>query len=104
MGGLAGMIAASEFLLDLGMNILSAGFYLWIILFFVALFRDPNRSELFGWSISAQWTAMFRILRRAAGFRPWGLLAKIVIALGVTCLLLSGLLAVISLFVNGPKG
>ena len=102
------MTAATEFLFRLGTSTLFAGFYLWIILFVVALFRDPDRSEFFGWSISAQWAAFARILRRAAGFRWWGRLAMAIVALGVTCLLLSGVLAgvlaVINLFVNGPKG
>lgn len=98
------MTAATEFLLRVGSGTLSAGFYLWIILFVVALFRDPDRSEFFGWSISAQWAAFARILRRAAGFRWWGRLAMAIVALGLACLMLSGVLAVINLFVNGPKG
>ena len=98
------MMAAAEFLLRVGSGILSAGFYLWIILFVVALCCDPDRSEFFGWSISAQWAAFARILRRAAGFRWWGRLAMAIVALGVTCLLLAGVLAVINLFLNGPKG
>ena len=98
------MTVATEFLLRLGTNTLFAGFHLWIVLFFVAAFRDPKGSEILAWSISTQWTASARILRRAAGFRWWGRLAKGVMALGVTCLMLSGVLAVINLFVNGPKG
>ena len=98
------MIAATEFLLRVGSSTLFAGFHLWIVLFVVALFRDPNRSEFVAWSINTQWSAMARILRRAAGFRWWGRLAMAIVALGLACLMLSGVLAVINLFVNGPKG
>jgi hypothetical protein len=96
--------AATQYLFDVGTSILFAGFNLSVALFLVAWFRDPDPFQVIAWSLRTQWTATGRILRRAAGFRWWGVLAKLLVTLGVACLLLSGLLAVITLFVNGPKG
>ena len=98
------MIAAADFLSHFGNFVLVAGADLAIVLFIVAIFRDPARSELFAWSISTQWVAGLRILRRAAGFGWWSRLALGAMAIGVTCRLLSGLLALGHLYPDVPKG
>ncbi len=98
------MTAVTDVLQQIGSGTLFAGFNLWIVLFVIAAFRDPKGSELFAWSINTQWAAGLRILRRAAAFRWWGRLAKVAVAFGVTCLLLSGMVAVTRVFVDGPKG
>jgi hypothetical protein len=89
------MSAAAEYLLRAGSSGLFAGMYLWVILFLVAAFRDPRRSDLIAWSIGTQWVATGRILRRAAGYRVWSRLATAGIALGAACLILAGLAAAI---------
>ena len=98
------MTAVADVLQQVGSGTLFAGFNLWIVLFAVAAFRDPKGSDLFAWSINTQWAAGLRILRRAAAFRWWGRLAKVAVVSGVTCLLLSGMLAMTRALVEGPKG
>ncbi len=98
------MTATIEYLFRAGSSVLFTGFYLWIILFAVAAFRDPNRGEMVAWSINTQWAAAARILRHAAGFRIWGTLAKGVMALGVTFLVLAGALSVVRLIFAGAGG
>ena len=85
--------AAAAFLSDFGTFLMVAGADLWIVLFIVAIFRDPARSELFAWSISTHWVAGVRMLRRAAGFGWWSRLALGAMAVGATCGLLASLLA-----------
>ena len=98
------MTAVTAFLQQIGSGTLFAGFNLWLVLFAIAAFRDPKGSDLFAWSINTQWAAGLRNLRRAAAFRWWGRLAKVAVAFGVTCLLLSGMLAMTRALVEGPKG
>jgi hypothetical protein len=87
-----------------GINLVQGGFMLWIVLFLVALARDPQRGEVIAWSVNTQWAATLRLFRRAAGFPVWGRLASGMIALGLAVLIVAGLLTVVRLIAQGPAG
>lgn len=95
------MSAAEVWLLSAGRSACFGGFALWALLFLWTALRQGDWRALAGWNLNRQWAESGRLLGLIA--RSWpGRLVALMFAIGLSLLILGGLLALIRLFAAGP--
>ncbi len=93
------MTALSATLAKVGLTMFFAGAYLWTALFLREVWRDPQGRDIFSFSLNRQWALNGRAMRAAIARGGWApRLGSVLLALAVSALLGSGLLALAAAF------